>query len=96
MNYIEKNKSRIKLLLLAIAVVFLIFYFYTLTSLNNDWDYNKLNQIMLSMIRPSLENYFNKSSLIIWMKLKYVPTVVNNQKDETVLWYYKLNQTMLQ
>ena len=85
MNYIEKNKSRIKLLLLAIAVVFLIFYFYTLTSLNNDWDYNKLNQIMLSMIRPSLENYFNKSSLIIWMKLKYVPTVVNNQKDETVL-----------
>ena len=66
MNYIKKKKLRIKLWLLAIAVVFLIFYFYTLTSLNNDWNFNKLNQGMLSMIHPSLKNYFNKSSLIIW------------------------------
>ena len=29
------------------------------------------------------------------MELKYVPTIVNDQKDETVLQYYKLNQTML-
>ena len=43
---------------------------------------------MLSMIRPSLENYFNKSSLIFEMEAKYIPTIVNNQ-------YCKLNQTML-
>ena len=76
------------------STCYLIFYFYTLTSLNNDWNFNKLNQGMLSMIHPSLKNYFNKSNLIIGMELEYVPTIVNYQKDETIL-YCKLNQTML-
>ena len=83
MNYLKKKKpkkSRVKLWLLTIAVVFLIFYFY------------KMIEITINLIKacnpwPVL---LSKIILInqVWsfeMELKYIPMIVNDQKDETVL-----------
>ena len=76
----KPKKSRVKLWLLTIAVVFLIFYFY------------KMIEITINLIKacnpwPVL---LSKIILInqVWsfeMELKYIPMIVNDQKDETVL-----------